>query len=393
MEVGPETTLVTGREAPTSSSQRKLTRRKIVLCLAASIDESRESVVLPDSDWSKRFRALLDVAEVRLPDDQEPARGEDVFARANARVIALARSMSDEPHAAVVWNGEGGDGPGGTRDFVERLGHHGPDASVAIIDPTPRAYEAKQVRDGSKKMLALDGGGIRGALSLGAGRFRKEAARAAWLPTLVLGDWFDYIGGTSTGAIIAAGCDGYAGRRAAHKSRRARVFSKHFLPLRLTLSPARLETGSRRSSAAALGDSELRSLLLIVLHNTATDSPYAQHHRRKHKLPTGIWSSPDRNRHSARPARARSTAAPFYFSPQELTVGSSFIFADGGLTPFNNPATDLLDGDASGVLKSWPAGKLHADRRSELARRRPSSPACRSNGDAVFNPKNVPRGS
>ena len=52
-------------------------------------------------------------------------------------------------------------------------------------------------------MLALDGGGIRGLLTLGI----LERSRR-WWPAATgrkLGDYFDYIAGTSTGAIIAAG--------------------------------------------------------------------------------------------------------------------------------------------------------------------------------------------
>ena len=58
---------------------------------------------------------------------------------ANARVVEVARSLSDAPYAIVVWNGEGGDGPGGTLDLIERLGKHVTDSSIAIVDPTPPA--------------------------------------------------------------------------------------------------------------------------------------------------------------------------------------------------------------------------------------------------------------
>ena len=55
-----------------------------------------------------------------------------------------------------------------------------------------------------RKLLALDGGGIRGVLSLEilAEIERKLAAKTG---VARLGDYFDYIAGTSTGAIIAAG--------------------------------------------------------------------------------------------------------------------------------------------------------------------------------------------
>jgi patatin-like phospholipase/acyl hydrolase len=57
-----------------------------------------------------------------------------------------------------------------------------------------------------KRILALDGGGIRGVLTLEY----LEAIEALLRqrrndPDLLLSDYFDLIGGTSTGSIIAAG--------------------------------------------------------------------------------------------------------------------------------------------------------------------------------------------
>src|SRR5215468_6695771 len=56
---------------------------------------------------------------------------------------------------------------------------------------------------GPKRMLALDGGGVRGAITV-AFLEEIEAVLSAHLKKSVhLGNWFDLIGGTSTGAIIA----------------------------------------------------------------------------------------------------------------------------------------------------------------------------------------------
>ena len=58
---------------------------------------------------------------------------------------------------------------------------------------------------GRKKLLALDGGGIRGAMTVEVlASIEKMLREQLKKPELVLGDYFDYIGGTSTGAIIAA---------------------------------------------------------------------------------------------------------------------------------------------------------------------------------------------
>ena len=56
---------------------------------------------------------------------------------------------------------------------------------------------------GPKRILALDGGGIRGAISVGFLERIEAIVRERMGPTAVLADYFDLIGGTSTGAIIA----------------------------------------------------------------------------------------------------------------------------------------------------------------------------------------------
>jgi hypothetical protein len=59
---------------------------------------------------------------------------------------------------------------------------------------------------GKKRILALDGGGVKGVLTLGILRvLEAELRRRSGDPTLVLSDYYDLIGGTSTGAIVASG--------------------------------------------------------------------------------------------------------------------------------------------------------------------------------------------
>src|ERR1700712_4828783 len=57
-----------------------------------------------------------------------------------------------------------------------------------------------------KRILALDGGGIRGALTLGYLQRIEEILRNqnGNDPNFTLSDYFDLIGGTSTGSIIAS---------------------------------------------------------------------------------------------------------------------------------------------------------------------------------------------
>lgn len=60
---------------------------------------------------------------------------------------------------------------------------------------------------GAKRILSLDGGGVKGILSLGMLKAVEDElrARAGANPDFRLSDYYDLIGGTSTGAIIASG--------------------------------------------------------------------------------------------------------------------------------------------------------------------------------------------
>lgn len=57
----------------------------------------------------------------------------------------------------------------------------------------------------SKRILACDGGGILGLISVEIlTQIEAELRILTRKPDLVLGDWFDFVCGTSTGAIVAA---------------------------------------------------------------------------------------------------------------------------------------------------------------------------------------------
>ena len=66
------------------------------------------------------------------------------------------------------------------------------------------SYRDKLNEIGPRKLLACDGGGIRGIITIEIlARIESELRNNSGNPQLVLGDYFDYIAGTSTGAIIA----------------------------------------------------------------------------------------------------------------------------------------------------------------------------------------------
>jgi hypothetical protein len=138
--VDPATTVVSGgaRGADLIAAEEAHARgASVILCLALPPDEfERSSVELPGTDWVARFRALLAQAEVRqLP--AGTAVGDEAFAYANEWMVDVARDLDPRPYALIVWDGKGGDGPGGTADMVRRLGYRPDDPGVRIIDPTP----------------------------------------------------------------------------------------------------------------------------------------------------------------------------------------------------------------------------------------------------------------
>lgn len=216
-----------------------------------------------------------------------------------------------------------------------------------------------------KKLLALDGGGIRGLITL------EVLAKIETTVGKALGDYFDYIAGTSTGAIIGA-ClslgmtvaevaEFYesAGAEMFDRARLLRRFRYKFEDGKL----ARMleETFERRNGGVTptLGSSALKTLLTLVLRNATTDSPWPLSNNPRAKY--NVRSSPDEPSNLDLPlwqlVRA-STAAPTYFPPERISVGSyDFLFVDGGVTMYNNPAFLLLLMATLPEYKlEWPTG-------------------------------------
>ena len=63
-------------------------------------------------------------------------------------------------------------------------------------------YRDRLDSDGPRKLLALDGGGIRGVLTLEILAAIEDIVRTKLGKAAVLADYFDYIAGTSMGALI-----------------------------------------------------------------------------------------------------------------------------------------------------------------------------------------------
>jgi len=212
------------------------------------------------------------------------------------------------------------------------------------------------IENGPRRILALDGGGVRGVIEL-AFLERIEALlkeRSANPLDFRLCDYFDLIGGTSTGAIIAAGLA--TGRRVEEvKSLYAelapRVFRKPWwrltgLQSRFAAKPL-AELLNRELPGFTLDDERIRTYLALVAKRMDTGSPWIVSN-----IPSQpYWDDPADgshrgNRHYSLPQLIRaSTAAPYYFGPERVPIETgaiSGVFVDGGVTPYNNPSIPLL---------------------------------------------------
>jgi uncharacterized protein len=201
--------------------------------------------------------------------------------------------------------------------------------------------------DRPRRMLAFDGGGIRGLITLGI--LEKIEGLIAGKEGKKLCDYFDYIAGTSTGAIIAAGLA--CGKTVAelinfYRTSGSQMFEHAWLIERIkyfyTADPLKEKLQEVFGRDTSLGPNNLKCLLLVVTKNVTTDSPWP------------ISSNPDAKYND--PARGdcnlqiplwqlvrASTAAPVYFPPEILHWDTkdpkkTFVFVDGGVTPYNNPA-------------------------------------------------------
>lgn len=222
-----------------------------------------------------------------------------------------------------------------------------------MVGRAPERRVDLKTRLGSKaprKLLAIDGGGIRGVLSLSILRaIEKILIDKSGRPDYRLADYFDYVAGTSTGGIIAAGIavgmsvqeilDFYLNNGAA-------MFDKAGLLRRLQYEyksePLAVQLRNVFGATTTLAAPEIETLLLLVMRNATTDSPwpisnnpYAKYNFLQHdacNLKFPLWQL----------VRA-STAAPTYFPPEVIDCGGKpFVFVDGGVTMYNNPAFQMF---------------------------------------------------
>jgi hypothetical protein len=201
---------------------------------------------------------------------------------------------------------------------------------------------------GSKKLLAIDGGGIRGVLALEILR-EIEAIFAGGHNAYVLANDFDYIAGTSTGGIIAAGLS--RGMRVSeimdfYIRSGPKMFEKQWILKRVyadyASEPLAQELRSVFGVETTLSSDTLRTLLLLVMRDATTDSPWPISNN-----PFAKYNDPNRPTTNCNiplwQLLRASTAAPTYFPPEPITIADKLhLLVDGGVTVYNNPAFQMV---------------------------------------------------
>jgi len=258
---------------------------------------------------------------------------------------------------------------------------------------------------GPKRILALDGGGVRGALSVAFLERIEGLLRQRHGPNTRLGDHFDLVGGTSTGAIIAAAL------ALGHTVAEVKDFYFKLAPYAFkrqrwsipVLQPKFDARGLRSQIEGVAGDRALSSLdlitgLCVVTKRMDTGSPWILSNNPR----APFWEDNKGfigNKHYRLVNLVRaSTAAPHFFDPVWLPISENEVelpdavahplsvpwprrglrtllekiglrrsakidpnfyglFVDGGVTPHNNPSLALFQmATLSPFGINWPTG-------------------------------------
>ena len=231
------------------------------------------------------------------------------------------------------------------------------DSSEAAGAPTPR------------RILAIDGGGVRGLIPAEVlTRLEEALATRTGVTDARLADHFDLVAGTSAGAIIAVAI----ALRIPMREIRDFVLANAPTMFRPASWLRRLhywydkrqleaELRARFGADTTLGSEELRTLLLLVMRNASTDSPWLVSNNPRSPFNRRDLDDCNLNLKLWQLAQA-SAAAPTYFEPEVVTLGRAhayrFVFVDGGLTGFNNPAFKAFLYATTGAYGiGWPTGE------------------------------------
>ena len=211
------------------------------------------------------------------------------------------------------------------------------------------------------RLLSLDGGGIRGLFTIAILERIENILRERYKkPDYVLADYFDFIGGNSTGSITASMlCKGMSvqavretyeqlgpivfRRKSFWQSWRSFYGSEDFAQL------LRDNFQDSPGTPMTLGSEKLRTSLMLVMRNGTTGStwPITNHPEARFNKRNPESSSPTNLDIPLWQLVRASAAAPAFFPTELVTLHSldgekqQFEFIDGAISPYNNPAVAM----------------------------------------------------
>ena len=240
--------------------------------------------------------------------------------------------------------------------------------------------EKKLARTGPRRLLLRFGRDPGADYHRGLGR-NRASLRKLLRPgdDFVLADYFDYIGGTSVGQRSSPPAWPSASpwnrtraffvKSAPAMFLKARWWQRLRYKYRCDRSAGNDQDGGRELPVTApeksdelrdaLGTAKLRTLLMLVMRNATTDSPWPISNNPLAKY-NRIFHDPGCNlKIPAVAIDPGSTAAPTFFPPEVVKLGSNtFVFDDGAMTPFGNPAFQLFLMATLGAHRlNWPTGE------------------------------------
>jgi predicted acylesterase/phospholipase RssA len=230
-----------------------------------------------------------------------------------------------------------------------------------------------------KRILALDGGGLRGVLTVAFLKKIEEILRerGGGDPKFRLSDYYDLIGGTSTGSIIAAGLS--LGMSVDEiRGHYFELGQKVFKPAFFALPVVSQQFDAKKVAAAlksvfgdrTLGSPDFRTCLMVMSKRFDTGSPWPLTNNPKARYfeaRPGSSTVPNKDYPLWSVVRA-STAAPTYFEPESVVIKAADAlaglaevkgeFIDGGVSTTNNPALQLvLTSTVKGYGFGWEVGE------------------------------------
>lgn len=233
---------------------------------------------------------------------------------------------------------------------------------------------------GPKRMLALDGGGTRGVISIEflAAIESSLQAKLGRGDDFVLADYFDMIGGTSVGSILATMLA--LGWRVEEVQNTFREWAPQVFRRRTSFNDrydARALSAKIRQVVKdwPLKSDELKTGLCVVAKRADTNSPWVMTNNPNGRYFEGEGETIANGDYLLHDVIRASTAAPTVFSPKQIEIhawykngvrsAKSGYFMDGALSPHNNPSWQmyLLAALKAHNLGGAPVESLKADRK------------------------------